>query len=127
VNGITAISDDSVCGYYTFKQEEFFYQGHFTGKPVTPGVILLECMGQIGLVCLGIYLLNLHESGKNFTPLLSHLDSDFSGIVSPGDKVIVEAEKVYFRNDVLKTRMVMKNEDGKVIVTMTGICTFKDE
>ena len=50
------ISDDGVKGTYTYKPDEFFYQGHFTNFPITPGVILTETMAQIGAVCLGIYL-----------------------------------------------------------------------
>ena len=44
-------------GFYTFKEDEYFYQGHFKDNPITPGVILTEVMAQIGVVCLGIYLL----------------------------------------------------------------------
>ena len=35
----------------------FFYKGHFKENPITPGVLLIETMAQIGVVCLGIYLL----------------------------------------------------------------------
>ncbi len=57
VDGIDAISEEGVTGHYTFNKDEFFYKGHFKNNPITPGVILTECMAQIGLVCLGIYLL----------------------------------------------------------------------
>ena len=57
VDGIDRISEAGVTGHYTFKKEETFYEGHFKDHPITPGVILTECMAQIGLVCLGIYLL----------------------------------------------------------------------
>ena len=36
-------------GYYTFKNDEYFYQGHFKDNPITPGVILTEVMAQIGV------------------------------------------------------------------------------
>src|SRR5690606_24911798 len=61
VDRINMVSNNAIEGCYTFKEEEFFYRGHFKGQPVTPGVILTECCAQIGLVCLGIYLLNLVE------------------------------------------------------------------
>ena len=57
VEGIDSISEDEIKGHYTFKKDESFYEGHFKNNPITPGVILTECMAQIGLVCLGIYLL----------------------------------------------------------------------
>ena len=57
VDEIDVISENAVTGSYTFKEDAFFYEGHFKNNPITPGVILTECMAQIGLVCLGIYLL----------------------------------------------------------------------
>ncbi len=62
VNEISHIDENGVTGTYSFPEDSFFYEGHFKNNPVTPGVILTECMAQIGLVCLGIYLLNMeHE------------------------------------------------------------------
>ena len=57
VDELTNISDNGVRGNYTFKESEYFYKGHFKDYPITPGVILTEVMAQIGVVCLGIYLL----------------------------------------------------------------------
>ena len=59
VDELTMISDQSITGHYTFKNNEYFYIGHFKDNPVTPGVILTECMAQIGVVCLGIYLMKI--------------------------------------------------------------------
>ena len=57
VDDLTAISENGISGNYTFKKEAFFYQGHFKNNPITPGVILTETMAQIGVVCLGIFLM----------------------------------------------------------------------
>jgi 3-hydroxyacyl-[acyl-carrier-protein] dehydratase len=57
VDELTYISENRVTGNYTFKQSDYFYRGHFKDNPITPGVILTEVMAQIGVVCLGIYLL----------------------------------------------------------------------
>ncbi len=54
---ILQIDNDGCTGTYTFPVNSYFYEGHFKDKPVTPGVILTECMAQIGLVCLGSFLL----------------------------------------------------------------------
>lgn len=58
VDVLEEISENSASGHYTFPESAFYYQGHFKNNPVTPGVILAECMAQIGVVCLGINLLN---------------------------------------------------------------------
>jgi len=57
VDELEEVNENGARGSYTFKPTEFFYEGHFKNMPITPGVILTETMGQIGAVCLGIYLL----------------------------------------------------------------------
>ena len=64
VDKLLTISENGVEGEYTFTENEYFYEGHFINNPVTPGVILTECMAQIGVVCLGIYLLSESTSEK---------------------------------------------------------------
>lgn len=59
VDHIESVDEDHVKGDYTLKKDSFFYEDHFPGFPVTPGVIITEIMAQIGLVVLGIYLLTL--------------------------------------------------------------------
>ena len=58
VDELMSLSELGAEGCYTFKEDEYFYQGHFKDNPITPGVILTEVMAQIGVVCLGIYLLS---------------------------------------------------------------------
>ena len=58
VDEITSITENGAVGNYSFDENSYFYKGHFKDNPVTPGVILTEVMAQIGVVCLGIYLLN---------------------------------------------------------------------
>jgi 3-hydroxyacyl-[acyl-carrier-protein] dehydratase len=53
VDELVSLSPNQAVGHYTYRPDEFFYAGHFVGKPVTPGVILLETMAQIGGVALG--------------------------------------------------------------------------
>ena len=61
VDELLRINADGIEGRYCFDSNSHFYQGHFKGNPVTPGVILTECCAQIGLVCLGVYLLGQAE------------------------------------------------------------------
>ena len=60
VDELFEITQNGIKGGYTYKADEYFYTGHFKNNPVTPGVILIETMAQIGLVCLGIYLLKIN-------------------------------------------------------------------
>ncbi|WP_139854655.1 3-hydroxyacyl-ACP dehydratase FabZ family protein [Aequorivita sinensis] len=115
VDKLTMISTEMVEGYYTFKKDEYFYQSHFKENPVTPGVILIECMAQIGLVCLGIYLLNSEEVSVKTSVAFSSSQVDFLIPVFPGEKVNVVSEKVYFRFNKLKCKVKMFNEKGELV------------
>ena len=116
VDGIDTISEDGVTGHYTFKEDESFYKGHFKNNPITPGVILTECMAQIGLVCLGIYLLRieLNETTKPQIALTSH-QMDFYLPVLPDEKVTVVSEKEVFRFNKLRCNVKLLNIEGKLV------------
>ena len=58
VDEIIHIDENGVEGTYTFDENLDFYKGHFKDNPITPGVILTETMAQIGVVCLGLFLVN---------------------------------------------------------------------
>ncbi len=115
IDKIIEVDDESIVGQYTFKQDETFYQGHFPGNPVTPGVILLETMAQTALVAFGLYLgekdKGLEEIQKWLT-LFSDANVEFSKPVFPGDTVTVVGKKIFWRRMKLKVSAVMTNQDG---------------
>ncbi|MFY7672118.1 3-hydroxyacyl-ACP dehydratase FabZ family protein [Tenacibaculum sp. MEBiC06402] len=116
VDQLTSISKEGITGSYTFKKDEFYYRGHFKDNPVTPGVILTEVMAQIGVVCLGIYLLK--EENNKVEKLKIALTShtvDFFIPVYPEEEVTVISEKEYFRFNKLKCKVKMLNTKGELI------------
>ena len=115
VDEILSISEETISGNHTFNKNAFFYKCHFKNKPVTPGVILTECMAQIGLVCLGIYLLGKENSTTNQTFALNSSEIDFYHPVFPDEKVTVISEKVYFRFQKLKCKVKMLNANGEIV------------
>ncbi|WP_324719132.1 3-hydroxyacyl-ACP dehydratase FabZ family protein [Salinimicrobium sp. HB62] len=114
VDELEKVSENGISGTYTFQQDEFFYKGHFKDNPVTPGVILTECMAQIGVVCLGIFLLKDTEP-ENCSVALSNSTIDYYLPVLPGEKVKVVSEKVYFRFNKLKCNVKMFNAEEKLV------------
>ena len=120
VDNISLLSEDEVRGEYTLKNDAFFYEDHFEGNPVTPGVIITEIMAQIGLVVLGIFLM-LKETELNFTegdsvyPLLTSTDVSFYKMVLPGQTVTVVSKKQYFRFGKLKCYVEMLNSDKELV------------
>lgn len=118
VDELLHINENGVEGCYTFDENLDFYKGHFKDNPITPGVILTEVMAQIGLVCLGIYLLK-NTFNKDTTIALTSNEIEFSKPVFPNEKVTVVSEKMYFRFGKLKCKVAMKNEKGEVVCSGT--------
>lgn len=114
VDELLHVDQNGVEGTYTFDENLDFYKGHFNNNPVTPGVMLTEVMAQIGVVSLGIYLLN-EKFNKNTSIALTSIEIDFLKPVFPNEKVTVISEKVYFRFGKLKCKVVMKNEKGEIV------------
>lgn len=122
---ITEVSEKGITGNYTFPEDSFFYAGHFVNFPVTPGVILTECMAQIGLVCLGIYLLASkdYDLKANASVAMAESHVQFFTPVYPKEKVTVISELEYFRLGKLKCKIRMLNakEDRVCAGTLSGI------
>ncbi len=117
VDTITEVSDKHIKGDYTFVDTADFYRGHFENFPVTPGVILLECMMQIGLVSLGIYLLKEKniDLKNNASVAMTENNAQFFKPVFPNEKVSVQSELEYFRFHKLKAKVKMFNQAGELV------------
>lgn len=116
VDDLTEISENGITGHYTFDKNEFFYTGHFKDNPVTPGVILTEVMAQIGVVCLGIFLGNDSDFGKEKPQIaLTSNSIDFFIPVYPGEKVMVVSNREYFRFHKLKCKVEMFNASNQLV------------
>jgi len=128
VDGLNSFSEDHIEGTYTYNEELDFYKGHFAGNPVTPGAILTETMAQIGVVCLGIYLLGL-DWNKEMQIALTSAETEYLKPVFPGETVTVSSQKIYFRFGKLKCKTVMKNQNGDEVcrATIAGIICNTNE
>ena len=119
-----SLSELGTEGCYTFKEDEFFYQGHFKDNPITPGVILTEVMAQIGVVCLGIYLLR-DEISTTKKPQIALTSNhiDFFLPVYPKERVKVVSKKIYFRFNKLKCKVELFNEKNELVCrgTISGM------
>lgn len=115
VDGIDELDEHHIKGHFHLHAALDFYKGHFKNHPITPGVILTEIMAQIGLVCLGMYLLK-DELAKDKVPfVLTSTHISFHKPVYPDETVWVESEKVYFRFGKLKCNVVLKNQKGETV------------
>ena len=122
VDEILELSEDHIVAHYTFRPEASFFEGHFPGNPVTPGVILLECMAQVGVVALGIYVVALEggrEAVEGKLALFADAHVDFSGVVRPGQRVTVAAKRIFFRRGKLRSEAEVHLDDGSLVCSGT--------
>ena len=120
IDTIVDVGDGHITAAYRFREDEYFYRGHFPGYPVTPGVILIETMAQAGVVALGIAL--LLKAGvdaaeiKQMKTLFAYAESvEFTGSVGPGEPVTVRGEKIYFRKGSIKTQASIAGKNGETV------------
>lgn len=93
---------------YQFRQDEFFYAGHFHDRALTPGVILLEAMCQGGMVAQGLYLLAQEmgiENTKQYRFLVTGSEVEWLEQVRPGNIVIVRSQLSAWRQRRIRTEV----------------------
>lgn len=93
--------------------EEYWFKGHFPGKPVQPGVLMIEMLAQAGSVCA----LSLPEN-KGKIGFFAGIDkARFRGVVEPGDTLTLEVEMIKFKGPIGFGKAVATNSAGKKVVT----------
>ena len=119
VDVLKEVTQNGSKGYYQLKKDEYFYQGHFPNNPITPGVILIEIMAQIGLVCYGIYLAKEKLKGQEalLVPIFTSTAVDFLGPVYPEDQLEITSKKIYYRFNKIKCLVTCKN-----VITNQVVC-----
>ncbi len=132
IDDIVELSEDYIVGRYTFKKDEYFYQGHFPGDPVTPGVILIEAMAQTGVVALGLYLTSLKVSEdelRKWTTFFTDCQMDFYLPVLPGQTVTIKGEKEFYRRMKLRSKVRMYLDNGDLVAegTVSGMGVKREE
>lgn len=127
VDQLLRLDENGVEGLYFFPKDAYFYQGHFKENPVTPGVLLTECCAQIGVVTLGIFLLDLGDTtnADQVQIALTSSAMEFYLPVAPGEQVKVVSEKKYFRFQKLNCSVKMYNSSNKLVCKGTIAGMFK--
>ncbi|MFK7923365.1 MAG: bifunctional UDP-3-O-[3-hydroxymyristoyl] N-acetylglucosamine deacetylase/3-hydroxyacyl-ACP dehydratase [Bacteroidia bacterium] len=112
VDKIVDFTDDTIMGVKNVTINEPFFQGHFPGNPIMPGVLQIEAMAQTG----GILLLNTIENPQSVWVYIVAVDNArFKKPVLPGDTLMLELKMTARRRSICMM-------SGKVYVDGKVVC-----
>lgn len=101
---------------------DYFFKGHFPGRPVMPGVIIVEAMAQVGAVML----LSSEEYRGKLAFFMSIDNVKFRKPVVPGDQLVFEVETVKVKSKIGQVRGKAL-VDGKVVAEADFICALVED
>jgi len=128
IDEILNVSDSGAEASLTVKPEFPFFEGHYPGNPIMPGVLLCESVFQTGAVFLADLLDEESLTDESVTPVLSRIrDARFKRMVLPGDKVDISVSLTDRTGKFFNLTGQIKNE-GKVCLTISfALALIKDE
>jgi UDP-3-O-[3-hydroxymyristoyl] N-acetylglucosamine deacetylase/3-hydroxyacyl-[acyl-carrier-protein] dehydratase len=112
-----------VVGIKNVTINEPFFQGHFPGHPVMPGVLIIEAMAQVG----GVLLMGAIDDPESRVVYIMSLDNvKFRKPVRPGDQLRFEVEMLQVRGQVCRVRGVAR-VDGDVVCEAEMAAMVRDK
>lgn len=116
--------DVSAIGIKNVTANEAFFQGHFPGRPVMPGVLIVESMAQTAAV-LVVGTLGPEEAGK-LVYFMSVEGAKFRRPVGPGDQLRIHVEKLRNRGNVWKFSAIAR-VDGATVAEAVYTAMIMDQ
>lgn len=111
-----------IVGIKNVSINEHYFQGHFPGKPVMPGVLIIEAILQTGGLLL---LMDVPDRANKLLFFVAVDDARFRRPVVPGDQLRIECNVVAWRGDFCKIQ-AKATVDGELAAEGTVMCKMVD-
>ena len=111
-----------IVGIKNVRGDEYYFQGHFPGKPIMPGVLIIESMAQTGGLLL---LLEIPDRESKLLYFVAVDGARFRRPVVPGDQLKLEIKVISWRGDFCKLDG-RATVDGQLAAEATLMCKMVD-
>ncbi len=122
VDRIVEISESRIVGIKNVTVNEQFFEGHFPGFPIMPGVLIVEAMAQCGGV---LALRGIPDRANKIVLFTSIDDCRFRQPVTPGDQLRLELEILRKRTSMIKMKGQAFVED-QLVTNAVLMCNIAD-
>ncbi len=119
VDEVVERTDDRIVASKTFREDEYFFQGHYPNHPIVPGVILCEAAMQAGAVLLSQHM----PAGSSGVPVATRMNNvKFRRVTRPGETIEMEVKLTERMADAFFMEAKVTCE-SKVAVRFDFACT----
>ncbi len=120
-------SENSLTAKRHVSDSEPFFEGHYPGNPIMPGVLISEAVFQAGAVFLTSLLEEEMETNPNLVPVLTKIsDARFRSIVRPGDDLLITVSLKEKMGRFIFMNGSVKNGRGQKVMSVTFSVALSD-
>lgn len=128
IDKILELSKDGCRASLAVKPDFPFFEGHYPGNPIMPGVLLCESVFQTGAVFLADYLKDDSLTDENVTPVLSRIrDARFKRMVLPGDEIEISVKLTDTIGKFFNLTGEIRNKEKVSLTVGFALALVKDE
>ncbi len=120
VDEVVEQTEESLTAKRHVSESEPFFEGHYPGNPIMPGVLISEAVFQTGAIFLTRMLAEELEAEPDMVPVLTKIsDARFKSIVRPGDDLFITVTLKEKMGRFIFMNGAVKNGAGKRVMTVT--------
>lgn len=127
VDKILEVSEEGAKASLSVSSDMPFFEGHYPGNPIMPGVLLSESVFQTGAIYLSKQIIGSDElTGDDVTPVLSRIrDARFKRMVKPGDELVISVFMVDKVGQFFNLRGEISNGEKTVMTVSFALALVK--